>query len=868
MTRSHLWKFLFVLLTIALSIGSIVPIRPRNLINQFEQAATEGDTNTVKILEGIVTKARELDAKNPSQSYSNLLVAIDNNDITQFFPKNYVDLSQSANPTRTILNRLQRDASSKFRLGIDLQGGTSFQLELDPSKGGQKTNDTFASGLNSQQLVDQAMGVLRKRVDALGVSEPIIQAAGENRLLVQLPGLSDAAKEDARRLITKAAYLEFRLVHPKSDELQASGLIPPGYTVLTERRLDKTTLETRNIPYVVTEGPERGLDGQYLETAQVSLDPTTGKPEVNFAVKGDGITLLREITTANIGRQLAIILDGELISAPVIQSAMPNGSGRITGNYSMKEAQELASTLENPLAAPLRIMSESSITSSLGTEAVNAGLKACVWAVAAVAVFMLIYYMFAGAVANVALLLNILLLLGVMCSLNVTYTLPGIAGIVLTVGMAVDANVLIFERMREEGALGKSLRGTISAGYDKAFGTILDANITTLISSVLLIALGTGTVKGFGVALTIGLIVSMFTSLVVTRLIFDVLVAKGILKSLPMLHMIRGAHLDFMGLAKPAFALSWALILIGIGYGLFGRGKEMLGVEFAGGDSLTFSLNSAGKPSDGDVRKVVDDLKLGESIVRYQTEASGRESLSIIVPHDDSVPAGQPGNGEKAESALMKAFPNAQFVRTSLEAVGPSVGIEIQKSAIIATMLSLFGILVYVAFRYEFSFAVAAVIAVVHDVLMTIGWYCLTGVTGHGRQFNATFVAAILTIIGFSINDTIVIFDRIREDLKLGKPGNFKEVLNRALNETLSRTVITSGTVFMASVILYFFGGVGINDFAFTFIVGIVTGTYSSIYIASALVFWWSKGQRPSIGSAVNPGNPVMDPTVVKNATA
>ena len=627
MTRSHLWKFLFVLLTIALSVGSIMPIRPRNLVAQFEKAATEGDTNSLPVLDAILKTAKKLDAQRPLSGYSNLLEAVGSTDLTPFFPKNYVDLSQSSDPNRTILNRVQRDASSKFRLGIDLQGGTSFELELDPTKGNQKSTNGLAARLNDQQLVDQAMGVLRKRVDALGVSEPVIQSAGNNRLLVQLPGLSDSSKEDARRLITKAAYLEFRLVHPNSAELINSGLIPPGYTVLTERRRDNATGETRGSRYVVSDGPERGLDGQYLETAQVSLDPTTGKPEVNFAVKENGVNLLREITSANIGRQLAIVLDGELISAPVIQSAMPNGAGRITGNYTMKEAQELASTLENPLAAPLRIMSETSIGSSLGAESVEAGLKACVWGVIAVAVFMLVYYMTAGAVANVALMLNVLLLLGVMCSLNVTYTLPGIAGIVLTIGMAVDANVLIFERMREEAALGKSLRGTIAAAYDRAFGTIFDSHVTSLISSVLLIAFGTGTVRGFGVSLTIGLILSLFTALVVTRLIFDFLVAKNILKRLPMLHLVRGSQLDFMKFAKPAFVISWTLIVIGISYGLY-RGKNMLGVEFAGGDSLTFSFNAAAKPGDGEVRRVVEELKLGEAIVRYQTEASGRESLS------------------------------------------------------------------------------------------------------------------------------------------------------------------------------------------------------------------------------------------------
>ena len=867
MTRTHLWKFLFILLVIALAVGSIVPIHPRNLIDQFAKAATEGDTNQVKQLDGIIARAKELDARLPGNSYSNLMVAIGTNELAPFFPKNYVDLSQATDVNRSLLNRVQRDASSKFHLGIDLQGGTAFLLELDPSKGGQRSATNFTSKLNDQQLVDQAMGVIRKRVDALGVSEPIIQPSGKNRLLVQLPGLTESDKASARSLITKAAYLEFRIVHQDSMQLLQTGLIPPGYTVLTEKIRNKRTGQTEFNRYVVAESPEQGLDGQYIDTSSVSIEPATGKPVVLFAVKGSGVNLLREVTTANLGRQLAIVLDGELISAPTIQGAMNTGSGQITGNYTMKEAQDLASTLENPLAAPLSIINETGIDPSLGRDSVESGLKACIWGVIAVVTFMLVYYMFAGAVANVALLLNVLLLLGVMCSLGVTFTLPGIAGIVLTIGMAVDANVLIFERMREEAAQGKSLRGTITAGYDKAFSTILDSHVTTLISSVLLILLGTGSVKGFGVSLTVGLILSLFTSLVVTRLIFDFLIAKGVITRLPMLHIIPTTKLDFMQLAKPAFIISWALIVVGITYGIFGRGKNMLGVEFAGGDSISWRFNPAAKPSDSEVKKVVEDLKIGDAIARYQRDLSnGKESLTVIVPHDDTIVAGQPGNGEKAEAALRKAFPKAEFDRTALDSVGPSVGFEIQKSAIISMLLSFFGILVYVAFRYEFSFAIGAVVAGIHDVLMTIGWYCLTGLAGQGRQFNATFVAAILTIIGFSINDTIVIFDRIREDLKLGKPGTFREVINRALNETLSRTIITSGTVFLATLILYVFGGGGINDFAFTFLVGIITGTYSSIYIASALVLWWHQGARPHIGSPINPALAVVDPTVLKEA--
>jgi len=449
---------------------------------------------------------------------------------------------------------------------------------------------------------------------------------------------------------------------------------------------------------------------------------------------------------------------------------------------------------------------------------------------------MLVYYLLAGLVANVALMANIVILLGVMCSIGTTLTLPGIAGIVLTVGMAVDANVLIYERIREESAKGKSLRGSISAGYARAFGTIFDSHVTTLISSVILIYFGTGPVKGFGVALTIGVAASLFTALVVTRMIFEFLLDRGWLKSINMLRLIHNTKLDFMRYAKPAFAISWSLILVGAAYGIY-RGSNAFGIDFRGGDTITFAFNQ--KVPEDNIRSALASANLKDPLIQYQTDLStGRETLRV-----DSTG----GTADQVKQVIGK-LPEGQFRFLGQDTIGPTVGKQIQRSAIIAGLLSLFGILVYVAFRYEFSFAVGAVLAILHDVMMTSGWYFLSG-----RQFNATTVAALLTIIGFSINDTIVIFDRIREDLKLGVRGTFREVMNQALNQTLSRTIITSGTVFLATLSLYIFGGGAINDFAFTFLVGILTGTYSSIYIASALVLWWHKGERPSIGVAPVP---------------
>ncbi|MEY4692110.1 MAG: hypothetical protein RIT19_2435 [Verrucomicrobiota bacterium] len=838
MNRSHLWKLVLILLVVAWSASEIYPPTSKNLIEAFEQQSSTPN----KTFDEIVKKAQQLDASNtdkaPGITYSNLLVAVGTNDLRPFFPSNYVNAAVERDLTRGILNRVQRSAAGQFRLGLDLQGGTQFLLEMDMSRA--QTN--AGAMMNADFIAEQAVEVLRRRVDRFGVAEPVIAPAGGGRILVQLPGLSEADKQQAKAQIQKAAFLEFRMVHPESDAQLSRGVVPPGYVRMFEMVPTGTPGQRMPSPILVKRTSERGLSGKHVEGAGVGHDPATGSPYVSFSLNPDGAQLFGEITQAAVGERLAIILDGEVISAPRINGPILGGNGQITGSFTDKEAFELATSLENPLAAPLEVKEERGVDPSLGADAIASGKTATLLGVGGVAVFMIVYYLTAGLVANVALVLNVLIMLGVMCSLDVTFTLPGIAGIVLTIGMAVDANVLIYERMREELAAGKSVRGAVASGYDKAFGTIFDSNLTTLISSVLLIIMGTGPIKGFGVALTVGLCVSMFTALVVTRLIFDFLLAKNILKSLPMLHIIKGTDIRFLSFAKPAFIASWLLIVVGIGYGIFVRGHNMLGIEFAGGDEL--QLRFVQRVDTEKVRETLTKGGIGETRIQYQTEGAGatrREYLSITSSKD---------TGLKAEEVLKKTYPESKFERVRLDSVGATIGKEIQKSGVIASVLSLFGILVYVAFRYEFSFAVAAVVAVAHDVLMTIGWYCLTGTVGEGRQFNATFVAALLTIIGFSINDTIVIFDRIREDLKMGVPGSFTALIDRALNQTLSRTIITSGTVFLATISLYVFGGGAINDFAFTFLVGIITGTYSSIYIASALVVWWHKGKRPAMGAA------------------
>jgi len=842
MNRSHLWKALFVVFIIVWSLAEILPPKAGNLVSKFDELASNVDSRFTNI----VARAHELTAAAPDRAYQNLLIAVGTNDIRGYFPTNFIPLSAArnvTNATRAILNRVQRANAGRFKLGLDLRGGTEFVLEMDLSG---RTNDSQLTTGNNY-LAEQAVEVLRKRVDAFGVAEPNILPAGENRIVVQLPGLEESAKESAREQIQKAAFLEFRLVDPENESNLRNGLVPPGYVTLPLRARTKEGVE---IPASINvkRQAESNLGGKSIRSARVARDPVVGSPEILFDLTSEGATVFGEVTTKHVGQRLAIVLDGEVISAPTIETPILGGSGQIRGSFTEREAFELATALENPLEAPLKIIEENGVDPSLGADSIRSGIQASVVAVAAVAVFMLVYYFLAGLVANIALMLNVLILLGVMCSLDVTYTLPGIAGIVLTVGMAVDANVLIFERIREEQAAGKSVRGAVTAGYGKAFTTILDSNLTTLITSVLLILFGTGPIKGFGIALTVGLAISMFTALTVTRLLFDFLLAKTSLLNggVRMLHIIRSTNIDFMKFAKPAFALSWLVTVVGIGYGIFGRGEDLLGIEFRGGDRLT--LQFAQKVPVDQIRAEVLKLNRGDATIGYSKAVGGNSPELLRISAAE-------GTSQAIQDALDKAFPQAGFKRIELQKIGPSVGQQIQKSAVISGLLSLFGILVYVAFRYEFSFAVGAVLAVVHDVLMTVGVYALTGLgnqlTGgwiETRQFNATFIAALLTIVGFSINDTIVIFDRIREDLKLGIPGTFQELLNRALNQTLSRTIITSGTVFLATMALYLFGGGSVNDFAFTFLVGVIAGTYSTIYIASALVLWWHKGERPMLG--------------------
>jgi len=836
MKNRSFW-FTALLIILAWSLYEIYPPTSADLLQVFADRAENQDATFTNILQ----RAEALQKTGTNSEFADLLMAIGTNNIQPYFP--FINASNELAPATYILNRLQRDASGKIKLGLDLQGGTAFLVEMDTNAlaAGTGTGDTnrTVNAADISGALSQAVEVLRKRVDQFGVAEPVIQPVGGNQILIQLPGLSEHDKALAETNISRAAYLEFRLVKEDSDQiLENHEPIPPGYEVLKHVLPPENGKPRPPDVVVVSKTPANGLKGDIVKSAFVARG-NLGEPMIEFTLTEDGARKFAEVTRNNVGRRLAIVLDGQLYSAPRIQNPIETGSGQITGQFSLDEAQQLATVLQNPLRAPLHVVYSYDVDPTLGKDTIRHGISASIWAVILVSAFMLIYYRVAGLTANIALVTNIIILLGVMCMAGATFTLPGIAGVVLTIGMAVDANVLIYERLREELAKGKSLRGAIAAGYSRAFGTIFDSHVTTLISSIILIWFGTGEIKGFGVTLTIGVAASLFTALVVTRLIFDFLLDRNWLKSLGMFHLIRSTNVNFMAAAKPLFIATWVFALAAVLYGGIFRGRELFGVDFLGGDSTTFSFVQ--KVDQDKISAALKAAGITESQVQYQKDVvGGRETLRITTPG---------GTADTVKETLAAKFPQAHFQWLGSQQVGATVGRDVRNSAIIASLVAMFGILVYVAARYEFSFAIGAIVAIAHDVLFTIGCYCLANQIS-GRQFNATVVAAVLTIIGFSINDKIVIFDRIREDLKLGMRGTFTEIINAAVNQTLSRTIITSGTVFIATACLYALGGGAINDFAYTFLVGIIVGTYSSIYIACPFVLRWHKGERPAIGAS------------------
>ncbi len=706
----------------------------------------------------------------------------------------------------------------KIRLGLDLRGGTSFLLRLTPQDDKTITGD----------MLEQAVEVIRKRVDAFGGSEPVITPQGTDRIMVQLPALDTPEKIEAAKVdLQRVAKLDFASVLPASQEQIAAmeageELLPPAYVIKVYKSEDDgVPVESK---LLVKRNPE--VSGDHVTQAVAHYGQGWA---VSLTLDSEGAKLFDEVAAQHVNEQLAILLDGEILSAPVLRTAHFGGRAEISGNFDEKEARNLASSLENPLRVPISIEETRSVSATLGADSIKSGVMAGVTGLALVVVFIMLYYRTAGIVAAIGLIVNTVVLFGAMAMFHLVLTLPGIAGIILSIGMAVDANVLIFERLREELAAGKSLNAAIEAAYDKAFSAIFDANVTTLITSIILFWQASGSVKGFAVTLTLGIIASMFSAMLVTRMLFRWAIEKFGMKKLTMMNLIPSKTFDFLG--KRALALTMSIVLIGGSIAVLAwKGEANLGIDFRGGELLV--VDSTPLVPVDEARSALKKVDLGDVVIQKEREGL-KEMLAIRSPADTS---------DRILAALQESFPDNGVVQISQEKVGPQIGLEFAKRALFALFLGIVGILVYVTIRFEFSFALATVAALLHDVIITLGLFALIG-----GELSLVMVGAVLTIAGYSVNDTIVVFDRIRDGLKQGDRGSTQTLMNKAINDTLGRTILTGGTTLLSVAALYFFGGAVLRDFSFAILVGIAVGTYSSIFVASPIVLWWSKLRGKSI---------------------
>jgi SecD/SecF fusion protein len=795
----------------------------------------------------------------------------------------------------------------KVKLGLDLKGGSSFVVEVDSVDVAKKmveADDKVASvdEISPSDLKDEvkrvreiAVEVIRNRIDVLGTAEPEIYPEGDNRIVIRLPGADAKTRAEAKAQMSRDAVLTFKLIHQESDtwvaELVAGEKVPKGYKMggqdrsgvfyirdlsVSDKELDRDFFEQlkkfggKRADYMLMkdklrDGSEvyrpqfvehrKQLGGDTIKDASVTYDQMTSVPKISLEFNREGKKTFGNVTAqyaasepgAEDGRRLAIILDDKLYSAPHLNEPIYSGRAEISGSFSVVEARRLVNVLRaGALPGRVKIVEERTVAPTLGESSIAGGKRALIYGGVGVLVFMALYYMLPGLVANLSLVFVLLLLpagmvvaagfLGVLSgsleggAVNLpTLTLYGIAGIVLTIGMAVDANVLIFERMREEWKVGKSISGAINAGYNKALSTILDANVTTLLVAVILFWQGSGPIRGFAITLAAGILVSMFIVLVMTRLFFNTLADYKLIKSLKMMSIpgMANASFDFIGKRKIAAVLS-VLVIVGT-WGLFAsKGDANLGVDFTGGTVMSFEFD---QKQDGDaVREALALVGFPSAKVAYESDVSGKEFLEVKVG----------ASGEESEPALkaVKAL-EGNYRDVKNDSVGSQIGDELKSKGIKAIIFALIGIIIYISIRFEFAFAMGAITALAHDVLITIGIYCAMG-----HELSMPIIAALLTIVGYSVNDTIVVFDRIREDLKLEKGKSYKEIANLSINQTLSRTVLTSFTTLLTVVMLLVFGDGAVKDFALALCIGILVGTYSSIFVATPVVLFWHKEEK------------------------
>jgi len=749
-----------------------------------------------------------------------------------------------------VLRTLLKKSQASIKRGLDLRGGIAFTMEAIDLN--ESTDLDDASGASP---MDKVVEIMSERLNAFGVAETLVRKKGDRAIEVQIPDLTTKQDPGILQELQKPAKLEFRIVNTNPNA--------PAAVIEGEEWTDDEGIPYLSMLRADAQPNERPIwvrrlwsaDGEIIEEAYPRQDQIGGW-EVGLDFTSEGAKIFSDLTaeiaqmtdlgTGMPGR-LAIVLDGQLESAPSVKERIDGGSAVITGNFSFREAKMLSDILNNPLKVSLTIGEQYEVSPTLAAGALSSSVNACLLGAVLIIAFMLIWYKAGGLVAVLSVSINVLLVVAILAGIfDATFTLPGMAALVLTIGMAVDANILIFERIREELKAGKSSENALTGGYAKAFSTIIDANLTTLITASILIWLGTGPVKGFGITLAIGIVTSVFCAMFVSRQFLTFLLKAGVSNLISLAKIEKSSprnDIEFLNFRKIAFLASWLIVAVGI-YSVYEKRDNILGIDFRGGEELIAAFNESIDP--GEIESSLQtNPGLGEVQHVYRSEVGSGETASRLVLQTEE------GKSRDALSHLNKTFPTAGLSEEGLSNIGGSVSDQIKSDAILSVSVALLGILLYVALRFEMGYAIGAVIATVHDVLMTVGLFVLLGnLSGGGicsGQFTAPMLASILMIVGYSINDTIVVFDRIREELELNPVTNLRKIITIAINRVLSRSILTSFTTLLAAVSLWIFGAGIINDFAFVFVIGILTGTFSSIFIASPIFYFWHKGDRKHV---------------------
>ena len=678
------------------------------------------------------------------------------------------------------------------------------------------------------QAIAQSLEIVRQRVDQVGVAEPTIQRVGSDRILVQLPGLQDPTR--LRELLGSTAQMSFHMV--------AMDVVgdrpPPGVSLLPDAETGQMyPIEDRV-----------ALSGERLTDARAGFDQRTNEPIVTFRFDSAGARQFAEITSRNVGRPFAIVLDGKVLSAPVIREPITGGTGQISGSFTVEDTAVLSALLRaGALPAPLTVIEERTVGPDLGADVIHMGIFTGLAGFAAVVVFMVALYGGWGLFANFALFLNVALTVGVLSFIGATLTLPGIAGIILGIGLAVDANILINERIREEAMKGVSAFAALDRGFSRAYSTIVDANVTSLIATALLFMFGSGPVRGFAVTMIIGICVSMFTAVAVVRILMTEWVRWRRMKTIwiePLIRLVpSGTSISFMKARYLGIGLSILLSLASIG--LFFKPGLNYGIDFTGGIQVEIATP---EPADlGQLRAGLGDLNLGEVALQ---EIGGDQNVLIRIQRQEGGEAAQTAAVNMVREALQQIDPEIQVERT--EVVGPKVSGELARNGFIAVALASLAMLVYIWWRFEWNFAIGAIATLVLDTTKTVGFFALLGL-----DFNLSAIAALLTIIGYSVNDKVVVYDRMRENIRLSKRYDLRSIIDASINQVLARCLFTSATTFLAMLPMAIWGGSAVENFALPMLFGVVVATSSSIFIAAPILLflgdWWQRRQAsPSRG--------------------